>query len=52
VKGATFGIRRGNSVNQATEGPPIWDIIANHLKRRQTLSPQPRKSVRIVRARG
>jgi sulfur-oxidizing protein SoxB len=40
------------SVNQDTEGPPIWDVIASHLKARQVLSPQPRKSVRIVRAGG
>jgi sulfur-oxidizing protein SoxB len=40
------------SVNQDTEGPPIWDVIASHLKGRQVLSPQPRKSVRIVRAGG
>jgi sulfur-oxidizing protein SoxB len=40
------------SVNQDTEGPPIWDVIASHLKGRQVLSPQPRKSVKIVRAGG
>jgi sulfur-oxidizing protein SoxB len=40
------------SVNQHTEGPPIWDVIAAHLKGRQVLSPQPRKSVKIVRAGG
>jgi len=40
------------SVNQDVEGPPIWDVVAAHLKRRQVLSPEPRKSVRIVRAGG
>jgi S-sulfosulfanyl-L-cysteine sulfohydrolase len=40
------------SVNQHTEGPPIWDVVAAHLKARQVLSPQPRKSVKIVRAGG
>jgi len=38
------------SVNEGAEGPPIWDVVATHLKHRQQLSPQPRKSVRIVRA--
>ena len=28
----------------------IWDVVAAHLKSRQQLSPQPRKSVQIVRA--
>jgi S-sulfosulfanyl-L-cysteine sulfohydrolase len=40
------------SVNQDTQGPPIWDVVAAHLKARQVLSPQPRKSVKIVRAGG
>jgi sulfur-oxidizing protein SoxB len=40
------------SVNQETQGPAIWDVVASHLKGRQVLSPQPRKSVKIVRAGG
>jgi sulfur-oxidizing protein SoxB len=40
------------SVNEGTAGPPIWDIVAAHLKGRRLLSPQPRKSVKIVRAGG
>jgi S-sulfosulfanyl-L-cysteine sulfohydrolase len=38
------------SVGEAIDGPPIWDVVAAHLRRRQLLSPQPRASVRIVRA--
>jgi S-sulfosulfanyl-L-cysteine sulfohydrolase len=38
------------SVNRDTQGPPVWDLVADHLRRRQVLSPQPRKSVKIVRA--
>ena len=38
------------SVNQGSEGPAIWEIVGSHLKGRQVLSPQPRKSVKIVRA--
>ena len=40
------------SVSQNVQGPAIWDVVASHLKRRQVLSPQPRKSVKIVRAGG
>jgi S-sulfosulfanyl-L-cysteine sulfohydrolase len=40
------------SVNQDTQGPAIWDVVAAHLKGRQILSPEPRKSVKIVRAGG
>ena len=35
-----------------TQGPAIWEVVAAHLKSRQVLSPQPRKSVKIVRAGG
>jgi sulfur-oxidizing protein SoxB len=38
------------SVSEGIDGPPIWDVVAAHLRRRQLLSPQPRTSVRIVRA--
>jgi sulfur-oxidizing protein SoxB len=40
------------SVNPDVQGPAIWDVVASHLKARQVLSPQPRKSVKIVRAGG
>ena len=40
------------SVNEGTQGPPIWEVVAAHLKSRQQLSPQPRKSVKFVRAGG
>ncbi|MGE0850725.1 MAG: thiosulfohydrolase SoxB [Hyphomicrobiaceae bacterium] len=38
------------SVNRDVQGPPIWDVVAAHLTSRPVLSPQPRKSVKIVRA--
>jgi S-sulfosulfanyl-L-cysteine sulfohydrolase len=38
------------SVNQATEGPPVWDVVATHLKDRQVISPQRREPVKFVRA--
>jgi sulfur-oxidizing protein SoxB len=38
------------SVNAASVGPAIWEIVGSYLKGRQVLSPRPRKSVKIVRA--
>jgi sulfur-oxidizing protein SoxB len=38
------------SVVEGVSGPPIWDVVAAHLRNRQLLSPSPRKSVKIVRA--
>ena len=38
------------SVNEATQGPPIWDVVAAHLKGRSVVRPQASRSVRFVRA--
>jgi sulfur-oxidizing protein SoxB len=40
------------SVNEGVEGPPIWQVVGDHLKSRQVLSPRQRESVKIVRAGG
>ncbi|HJZ31226.1 MAG TPA: thiosulfohydrolase SoxB [Hyphomicrobiaceae bacterium] len=40
------------SINENVEGPPVWDVIADHLKRQQEISPRPRGQVKIVRAGG
>jgi sulfur-oxidizing protein SoxB len=46
----TYVVAGWGSVNQGTVGPPVWDVVAAHLRNRRVLSPQPRKSVKIVRA--
>ena len=38
------------SVIEDTQGPPIWDVVAAHLKGRQVVSAQAARSVRFVRA--
>jgi sulfur-oxidizing protein SoxB len=50
--GKEYTVAGWGSVNQGVEGPPIWEVVASHLRSRQVLSPQPRKSVKIVRAGG
>lgn len=40
------------SVNEATEGPPIWDVFANHLRRRQVIADVASAPIRIVRQGG
>ena len=37
------------SVNEGTQGPAIWEVVAAHLRAAQS-PPQPRRTVRIVRA--
>ena len=38
------------SINEGTQGPPIWDVVAAHLKGRQVVSAQAARGVRYVRA--
>ncbi len=38
------------SVNEDTQGPPIWEVVGAHLKGRQVVSAQAARSVRFVRA--
>jgi sulfur-oxidizing protein SoxB len=40
------------SVNQNVQGPPIWQVVADYLVRQRELTPQPRGSVKILRAGG
>ena len=37
------------SINEGTEGPPIWDLVASHLRKRQVIADVPRAPVRVVR---
>jgi S-sulfosulfanyl-L-cysteine sulfohydrolase len=38
------------SVNEGTEGPPIWDIVAAHLRRRAVIRPLAGRTVKFMRA--
>ena len=37
------------SVNEGTQGPPIWDVVEAHIKAQGTVSLQPNNSVEIIR---
>jgi sulfur-oxidizing protein SoxB len=36
------------SVNEGAEGPPIWDVVANHIAARGLVAPPPNAHVRVV----
>jgi sulfur-oxidizing protein SoxB len=36
------------SVNEGTEGPPIWDVVTNHIRKRQTVAPKENNHIRVV----
>lgn len=38
------------SVNENTEGPPVWDLVERHIARRKTLRVAPTTSVKVVGA--
>ncbi len=36
------------SVNENTEGPPIWEIVTNHIKKKGVVSPRESANVKVV----
>ena len=36
------------SVNEGTEGPPIWDVVAAHIKRQGTVRIEPNDTVKVA----
>lgn len=36
------------SVNEGTEGPPIWDVVMAHIARKRVVAPQESGKVRVV----
>lgn len=38
------------SVNEGTEGPPIWDVVESHVRKRGTVRVEPNTSVKVVGA--
>jgi sulfur-oxidizing protein SoxB len=38
------------SVNQDTEGPPIWDVVMRHIEKKRVVAPREGDRVRIVGA--
>ena len=48
--GRTYVVAGWASVNENTEGPPIWEVAAAYLRRRKVVRLQPNDSVRAVRS--
>ena len=36
------------SVNEGTEGPPIWDLVMRHIERQRTVAPREAGHVRVI----
>jgi sulfur-oxidizing protein SoxB len=37
-------------VNEGTEGPQIWDVVENHIRKQGTISLDPNNSVEVIGA--
>jgi sulfur-oxidizing protein SoxB len=36
------------SVNEGTEGPPIWDLVSNHIAKQKVVAPKELRNVRVI----
>ena len=46
----TYAVSGWASVNEDTEGPAIWDVVENYVKRKGRVTIDPNKSVKVVGA--
>ena len=46
----TYVVAGWASVNEATEGPPIWDVVESHVKAKGRVTIDPNKSVKVTGA--
>jgi len=44
----TYAVAGWASVNEGTEGPQIWDVIENHIKRKGVVSAKPADNVKVT----
>ena len=44
----TYIVAGWASVNEGTEGPPIWDVLENHIRKQGTVSVAPNTNVQVV----
>ena len=46
----TYVVSGWASVNEGTEGPPIWDVVESHIRRREAIRLDPNTSVEVIGA--
>jgi S-sulfosulfanyl-L-cysteine sulfohydrolase len=47
--GGSYVVAGWGSVNETVEGPPIWELVADHLRRAKVVRAEPSGSVKVVR---
>jgi sulfur-oxidizing protein SoxB len=48
--GKDYAVAGWASVNQGTEGPPIWDVVTKYMLRKQVIAPKEIATVRLTGA--
>ncbi len=48
--GRDYTVAGWASVNEGTEGPPVWDLIEKHIARLKTVKIEPNTSIKVVGA--
>ncbi len=43
----TYAVAGWASVNENTQGPPIWDVVAAHVSKRGTVKIEPNTAVKV-----
>ena len=46
----TYVVAGWASVNEGTEGPPIWEVVESHIRKQDTIRIEPNTSVEVVGA--
>lgn len=48
--GKSYTVSGWASVNQGSEGPPVWDVVSRYIERHPTVRIEPNRHVRVVGA--
>ena len=46
----TYTVAGWASVNEGTQGPPIWDVVSAHIKKVGTVKIEPNNAVKVTGA--
>jgi sulfur-oxidizing protein SoxB len=46
----TYTVSGWASVNEGTQGPPVWDVVMRHIEKQKTVRIEPNRSIKVVGA--
>jgi sulfur-oxidizing protein SoxB len=44
----SYAVAGWASINQNTEGPPVWDLVARHLGKTKSVKLSPNTAVKVI----